>query len=102
MFVSIADRPRGRSGQREGNTRLAHPLGPEVVHGQLGVVQLHHQPDMLHPGAQSLQDLRCSRMSVVIFSQQQSVLMHLHGKEKNENTSQWILHMMVKYCPCAQ
>ena len=68
MFVVIEDRLRGRRAKRQDNSPLAHSLGPEVIWGQLGIVNLYHQPGVLRLAAQDLEDPKHSRMSLVIFS----------------------------------
>lgn len=69
MCVSIEDRTKGRREPEEGKTPFAHSLGPEVIRGHLGVVNLYHQPGILRLAAQDLGDPKHSRMSLVIFSQ---------------------------------
>lgn len=68
MCVSVEDRTKGRREQGEGKTPFAHSLGPKVIRGQLGIVNLYHQPGILRLATQDLGDSKHSRMSLVIFS----------------------------------
>lgn len=45
----------------------AHSLGPEVIRGQFGIVDLHHQPSILRFATQDLEVTKGNKISLFFF-----------------------------------